>query len=107
MLCYISQDPNGDIYYFNFVTGESIWDHPCDEFYRQMVVDERRKEAMSGTGMSIKIHCTKYICFVNSPIGGGAGKKKSAKKEVKKNNGKSQPNQLKVSSYLMILRFFK
>lgn len=38
-----SQDPNGHIYYFNFATGESIWDHPCDEFYRRMVTDERRK----------------------------------------------------------------
>ena len=38
-----SQDPNGDIYYFNFATGDSIWDHPCDEFYRKMVVEERQK----------------------------------------------------------------
>lgn len=38
-----SQDPNGDIYYFNFATGDSIWDHPCDEYYRTMVVEERAK----------------------------------------------------------------
>lgn len=25
----------GEIFYFNFSTGESVWDHPCDEFYRQ------------------------------------------------------------------------
>ncbi|XP_064595665.1 LOW QUALITY PROTEIN: centrosomal protein of 164 kDa-like [Liolophura sinensis] len=37
------QDPNGDIYYFNFATGDSIWDHPCDEFYRKMVQEERKK----------------------------------------------------------------
>ncbi|KAK7107171.1 centrosomal protein of 164 kDa-like isoform X2 [Littorina saxatilis] len=37
------QDPNGHIYYFNFATGESIWDHPCDEFYRKMVAEERKK----------------------------------------------------------------
>jgi hypothetical protein len=24
----------GEIFYFNFSTGESVWDHPCDEFYR-------------------------------------------------------------------------
>ena len=29
-----SKTPTGDIYYFNFQSGESIWDHPCDEFYR-------------------------------------------------------------------------
>ena len=28
------QDLNGDLYYFNFTSGESSWDHPCDEFYR-------------------------------------------------------------------------
>jgi centrosomal protein CEP164 len=29
-----SKTPQGDIYYFNFSTGESIWDHPCDKQYR-------------------------------------------------------------------------
>ena len=24
----------GELYYFNFATGESIWDHPCDKFYK-------------------------------------------------------------------------
>nr|CAB3229941.1 centrosomal protein of 164 kDa-like [Phallusia mammillata] len=38
------QDTNGDIYYFNFETGDSIWDHPCDEFYRNMVAEERQKQ---------------------------------------------------------------
>lgn len=33
-LCVRSKTPQGDIYYFNFGTGESIWDHPCDEHYR-------------------------------------------------------------------------
>lgn len=26
---------NGEIYYFNFETGESIWDHPLDSHYRE------------------------------------------------------------------------
>jgi hypothetical protein len=25
-----------EIYYFNFATGESVWDHPCDEYYRKV-----------------------------------------------------------------------
>ena len=25
----------GEIFYFNFSTGESVWDHPCDESYRK------------------------------------------------------------------------
>ncbi|XP_039272922.2 uncharacterized protein LOC120347130 [Styela clava] len=37
------QDVSGDIYYFNFDSGDSIWDHPCDEYYRGMVAMEREK----------------------------------------------------------------
>ncbi|XP_032820430.1 centrosomal protein of 164 kDa isoform X2 [Petromyzon marinus] len=43
------QDVNGDIYYFNFSTGMSSWDHPCDEYYRQMVDKERERLAKQGT----------------------------------------------------------
>ena len=43
LIYFFSQDPNQDIYYFNFSTGESIWDHPCDEFYKRMVMEERKK----------------------------------------------------------------
>ncbi|KAK2153752.1 hypothetical protein LSH36_287g01025 [Paralvinella palmiformis] len=57
------QDPSGDIYYFNFATGDSIWDHPCDEFYRSMVVEERQKAKLNA----------------------GKGKKASGKKEKLKN----------------------
>jgi hypothetical protein len=28
--------PGGEIYYFNFEDGESVWEHPCDELYRSM-----------------------------------------------------------------------
>ncbi|KAM3830421.1 centrosomal protein of 164 kDa isoform 2-T2 [Vipera latastei] len=37
------QDTTGDIYYFNFANGQSTWDHPCDERYRQLVIQEREK----------------------------------------------------------------
>ncbi|XP_053125776.1 centrosomal protein of 164 kDa isoform X4 [Hemicordylus capensis] len=37
------QDITGDIYYFNFANGQSSWDHPCDERYRQLVAQEREK----------------------------------------------------------------
>jgi hypothetical protein len=30
------QSSDGDIFYFNFETGESVWDHPCDEHYRRV-----------------------------------------------------------------------
>ncbi|RDD46116.1 Centrosomal protein of 164 kDa [Trichoplax sp. H2] len=37
------QDTNEDIYYFNFASGESTWDHPCDEYYRRMAEEERQR----------------------------------------------------------------
>ncbi|XP_040390102.1 centrosomal protein of 164 kDa isoform X10 [Cygnus olor] len=37
------QDITGDIYYFNFANGQSTWDHPCDDHYRELVAQERKK----------------------------------------------------------------
>uniref|UniRef100_A0A9J7YGW7 Centrosomal protein of 164 kDa n=1 Tax=Cyprinus carpio carpio TaxID=630221 RepID=A0A9J7YGW7_CYPCA len=37
------QDVTGEVYYFNFSTGQSTWDHPCDEHYRQLVEQERQR----------------------------------------------------------------
>ncbi|NP_001427890.1 centrosomal protein of 164 kDa isoform 11 [Homo sapiens] len=42
------QDITGDIYYFNFANGQSMWDHPCDEHYRSLVIQERAKLSTSG-----------------------------------------------------------
>ncbi|XP_045076931.1 centrosomal protein of 164 kDa-like isoform X3 [Coregonus clupeaformis] len=38
-----SQDVTGDVYYFNFSSGQSTWDHPCDEQYRSLVKQERER----------------------------------------------------------------
>ena len=43
-----SQDITGDIYYFNFANGQSTWDHPCDEHYRNLVIQERGKLSTPG-----------------------------------------------------------
>lgn len=32
----------GEVYYFNFLSGASTWDHPCDEVYKAKVVEGRR-----------------------------------------------------------------
>ena len=32
-----------EIYYFNFETGESTWDHPSDEYYKRLYTTEKRK----------------------------------------------------------------
>mmetsp|Transcript_8982 Transcript_8982/g.23199 ORF Transcript_8982/g.23199 Transcript_8982/m.23199 type:complete len:119 (-) Transcript_8982:117-473(-) len=37
------QGENRDIFYFNFETGESTWDHPCDARYRQ-TYDRKKRE---------------------------------------------------------------
>ncbi|KAF0696590.1 Aste57867_12659 [Aphanomyces stellatus] len=33
----------GEIYYFNFASGASTWDHPCDEYYRKLYDDHKKK----------------------------------------------------------------
>jgi len=33
-----------DIYYFNFETGESRWEHPCDEYYKDLYRNEKIKQ---------------------------------------------------------------
>jgi WW domain len=30
-----------EIYYFNFETGESVWEHPCDTFYKKKVQEAK------------------------------------------------------------------
>merc|ERR1712228_966457 len=32
-----------DIYYFNFDSGESRWEHPCDEYYKKLYKTEKEK----------------------------------------------------------------
>lgn len=27
-------ETTGEVYYFNFQSGDSLWEHPCDEQYR-------------------------------------------------------------------------
>jgi centrosomal protein CEP164 len=41
------QGKDGQIFYFNFETGESVWDHPCDTIYRNKVLEAKsaRKNA--------------------------------------------------------------
>ena len=36
------KSPDGEVYYFNFATGESQWDHPCDEEFRELYREQRQ-----------------------------------------------------------------
>ena len=38
---------NQEIYYFNFKTGESIWDHPCDQQFKELYKKEKAKKQSS------------------------------------------------------------
>ncbi len=51
-----SQTDDDNIYYFNFVTGESIWDHPCDEYYRKLYESEKEKCKKEGIEAYKKAH---------------------------------------------------
>ena len=63
--------PTGDIYYFNFQSGDSVWDHPCDEYYKKLydtekanlekkqaeqAVEKKRKEEAGGRGRAFACH---------------------------------------------------
>lgn len=37
----------GDVYYFNFASGESTWDHPCDGYYKRLHEEEKKKKEVS------------------------------------------------------------
>lgn len=73
-----SQDITGDIYYFNFANGQSTWNHPCDDHYRELVTQERKKLLARG-GLKKK------------------EKKKKDKKEKKDKKDKQSPKRPTVS----------
>ncbi|XP_076833364.1 uncharacterized protein LOC143478286 [Brachyhypopomus gauderio] len=87
------QDVTGEVYYFNFSTGQSTWDHPCDEHYRQLVAQERERahhgrtaSAISGSG--------------STGTRKNKEKKKKKKKEKKKEKKKKEPEGLKAPRLL-------
>ena len=51
-----------EIYYFNFKTGNSTWDHPCDDYYRKQYETARvERDALAGA-----------VPAAEAPLGGGA-----------------------------------
>ncbi|KEG11184.1 putative glutamic acid-rich protein precursor [Trypanosoma grayi] len=43
--CRTNED---EIYYFNFRTGESTWNHPMDEFFRESFIKEKERKKTGG-----------------------------------------------------------
>ncbi|CAL9684213.1 unnamed protein product [Knipowitschia caucasica] len=69
------QDVTGEIYYFNFSTGQSSWEHPGDEHYRSLVTQEREN-------------------FKQAASSGGAKKEKKKKKDKVKEKKKKKESML-------------
>lgn len=79
-----SQDVTGDVYYFNFSSGQSTWDHPCDEQYRQLVLQERER-AQPRPSKTLT----------------SGGKKEKKKKDKKEKKGKKKDQELKPAAVSM------
>ena len=60
------QGKDGQIFYFNFETGESVWDHPCDTIYRNKVLEARSAKTLAKGQKKINSLSNKKI---NNPIG--------------------------------------
>ncbi|KAK2846936.1 hypothetical protein Q5P01_009935 [Channa striata] len=73
------QDVTNEIYYFNFSTGQSTWDHPCDEHYRLLVTQERERAQLTAAA------------------GGTGAKKDKDKKKKKEKKEKKKKEPLKTS----------
>ncbi|KAA3679725.1 uncharacterized protein DEA37_0013238, partial [Paragonimus westermani] len=49
-LVFCSQDENNQIFYYNSASGQSLWEHPLDEFYRNQV----RQARLNGVHSSLE-----------------------------------------------------
>ena len=38
------QTKGGDIYFFNFDSGQSVWEHPCDTYYKDQFTEAKNKK---------------------------------------------------------------
>ena len=44
------RDADGNLFFFNFETGQSSWDHPADATYRNLIQDKIREKRDGGRG---------------------------------------------------------
>ena len=64
-----SKNEADEIYYFNFQTGESSWEHPCDKYYVDLLEREReKKQRMQGNSGSKKKSSVKASSAVVKPL---------------------------------------
>ncbi|KAL7698888.1 hypothetical protein N2W54_005413 [Lotmaria passim] len=73
----------GELYYFNFKTGQSIWDHPLDEHYRELLTSEKAKLKAKGAKKAQPENTAAAV----SPV--SKGSKRSSKKKSKSNDAEA------------------
>ncbi|KPI86984.1 hypothetical protein ABL78_3937 [Leptomonas seymouri] len=80
----------GELYYFNFRTGQSIWDHPSDEHYRELLSIEKAKLKAKGneTEQADSVAAT----------GGQTGKGAKSSKRKKSKSSDAEALEVKESS---------
>jgi hypothetical protein len=82
---YQRKDGTGDPFYFNAKSGQSLWDHPMDQHYKELFAEEKSKKGSghgilkSGAGTSIKTAAKPLLAasaVQSTPLGPikGAGK---------------------------------
>jgi len=64
---------DGEIYYFNFESGESVWEHPCDEYYKKQFQEAKIAHANKA----------------KAPLGAGSSKTAAKKEKEKKQSSAS------------------
>ncbi|KAM6400234.1 centrosomal protein of 164 kDa-like [Rhynochetos jubatus] len=70
------QDSSGEVYYFNFATQESSWEHPADKQYKELVIQEREKLLARGNlaekGQNVRVNQRAVPCTADV-LGPGGG----------------------------------
>ena len=65
------RSPDGEIYYFNFSNGESVWDHPCDERYKEMYQTEKERLRLL-FAMRVSKRLLALSCCLSERVGGSS-----------------------------------
>ena len=78
-----------EIYYFNFASGESTWDHPCDEHYRSLYEKQKQRKLKEATSEKKKKEQQDVRVILGKEKGGPKKEKK-----IKKLNAPGPPLQL-------------
>ena len=55
------------VYYFNFASGESTWDHPCDEHYRSLYEKQKQRKLKEATSEKKKKEQQDVRVILGSP----------------------------------------